>query len=574
MSANRSVLVWLVSVAACVGEIGQTGVGTGGPGAGAGPNGGPGGLIDDPARPPPPSSGGMPPPSTCTPGPLAVTPRLVRLTRAQYENSVRDITGLDVRPAQDLPPDTSLLGFNRTLDLEVGDLVERVLNEQAASVAAKVVATPASFQKVVACDPKTGDPCMAAFIADLGRKVFRRPLSDAEKARYAALFKLANGVVEQGDPFTKGVQVTVEAMLQSPLFIYRYESATATAGPVPLGSHELAARLSFVLVNTTPDAALSLAADRGELGDPAVLTTHARRLLDTPAGKATIREFFGQWMQTAEWSKHLDKSATRYPTWKPAFLPTLMRELELYGDAVTFDRKRGLASLLTSTFTFVNKDTAPLYGVAGAFTDALQRVELNPSQRAGLITQVGFLASNADTLTSSPIHRGVFVQRNLLCTTIPPPGQQVPPQPPTTAGKTTREVVTEHTGGDGCRSCHHTLINPVGFGLENFDAVGAWRDQENGKPVDASGSLVGTAKNLAFNGGVEMAKAIAASPESQACYAKQWLRYSFGREEKEGDACAIDALAEALRSDSYTAVDLAIDLVRTRAFMYRTVEGL
>jgi hypothetical protein len=566
----------LLLLVACRGTITDAGESAGGnPNGGMGPAGGgaggmTGGLIDMPTPPAP----GMPNPKVCTPGPLAVTPRLVRLTRQQYENSVRDITGLDVRPAQDLPPDASFLGFNRMVDLEVGDLVGRVLNEQAAAVARQVAATPASLRNLVSCSPAAGEACMTTFIAEFGRKAFRRPLTDAEKTRYATLFKMAGGLVETGDPFTKGVQVTVEAMLQTPSFIYRVESSTTRDGAqLVLGSHELAARLSYMLTNSTPDAALSQAADRNELGNPATLTAHARRLLETPAGKAMIREFFGQWMQTEEWPKHLDKSATRYPAWKPAFLSTLTRELELYTDAVTFQRKRGLASLLTSSFTFANRDTAAIYGVAGTFTDALVSVELPANRRAGLLTQLGFLAANANALTSSPIHRGVFVQRSLLCNPIPPPGQQVPPVPPTSAGKTTREVVTEHTSGDGCRACHHGLINPVGFGLENFDAIGAWRDEENGKPIDATGTLVATASQQPFSNAVELAHAIAESPEARSCFAKQWLRYGFGREEKEGDACAIEALATSIKDDAYTPVDLVVDLVRSRAFMFRSVES-
>jgi hypothetical protein len=416
---------------------------------------------------------------------------------------------------------------------------------------------------------------MSTFIADFGRRVFRRPMTDAEKTRYTNLFKQANGFIQQGDAFTRGVQATVEAMLQSPNFLYRFESSNKRDnGQIALSSHEIAQRLSYMLINSTPDAALSQAADRNELVDPAAVVTHARRLLDTAAGKAMIHDFFGQWMDTGEWGANMDKSAMLYPTWKPAILATLTKELELYSDAVTFERKKGLSSLLTGTFTYVNKSTAPFYGVQGTFTDTPQKVDLDPARRAGILTQIGFLAANANSVTSSPIHRGVFVQRTLLCTNIPPPGQQVPPLPPNSAGKTTREVVTEHTAADGCAACHHTLINPVGFGLENFDAVGAWRDTENGKPVDASGSLVGTAKNQSFSTPPQMAKAIADAPESRGCYAKQWLRYSFGRSEGDGDTCALDVMAQALANDSYTPNELLIDMVRSRAFMYRSAEGL
>lgn len=535
---------------------------------------GPGGLIDGT----PTSMPGTTPtnmPAACTPGPLSPVPRIVRLTRIQYENSVRDLTGLDVRPAKDLPPDTTLLGFSRNLSLEVGDLVGRVFNEQAASVARQVASAPANIAKVVSCDPKTGDACATTFIADFGKRVFRRPLTDAEKMRYLALFKQGNTVVETGDAFTKGVQVTLEAMLQSPHFLYRFEGSTQKDGAhVVLGSYDIASRLSYMLTNSTPDVMLLAAAEKDELRDVNNVVTQARRLLETPAGKAMIRDFFGQWMQADDWANHADKNAMRYPAWKPTLLPTLLEELQSFAEHTVFTQKKGLATLMTSTSGFVNKATAPIYGVMGTFGDAVTRVDLNPAQRAGILTQLGFLASHASSLTSSPIHRGVFVQRSLLCTTIPPPGEQVPPLPPTSAGKTTREVVSEHTDAAGCRACHHGLINPVGFGLENYDAIGAWRTMENGKPIDPTGSLVGTSKALAFSNPIDMAKAIVDSPESRLCFAKQWLRYSYGREETPGDTCALETLAQAIGNDSYTPVELVLDMVRSRAFMFRSAEGL
>jgi hypothetical protein len=531
-----------------------------------GGTGGPGGLIDMP-------NNGT---KTCaTMSTLPATPRLVRLTRLQYENSIRDLTGLDVRPAKDLPLDTTAAGFNRGLDLEVGDILGRVFREQAEAVARQVVSSPANMAKVVPCEAKMADACMKTFIAEFGRRAFRRDLSAAEKTRYEGLFKEADTLVETGDAFSKGVQVTVEAMLQSANFLYRAETSTKKDGSnVALNSYDIASRLSFMLANTTPDAALLQAAAKDELTNVENVVTHAKRLLATPNGRATIRDFFGQWLRSDNWVEHLNKSPMLYPNWNADTMKTLLvEELNLFAEEVSFTQKKGLTALLTAPFTFVNKSTAPIYGVDGNFGDKLTKVDLDPTKRAGIVTMLGFLAGNADSSRSSPIHRGVEVQRQLLCTNIPPPGMQVPQVPPPSAGKTTREIVAQHTGGEGCKTCHEGFINPVGFGLENYDAVGGFRTMESGKPVDASGSLVGTTKNLPFKNGVEMAKAIAETPEARTCYAKQWLRYTLGREEKDADACAIDTLAESIGKDTYTASDLMVDLVRSRAFMYRSAEA-
>src|SRR6185369_10832001 len=147
---------------------------------------------------------------------------------------------------------------------------------------------------------------------------------------------------------------------------------------------------------------------------------------------------------------------------------------------VTFTQGKGFTSLMTAPFTFVNKTTAPLYGVSGSFGDSLTRVDLNPAQRAGLFTQLGFLAVKAYSNQSSPIHRGAFIQRSVLCTTIPDPPPNVPQLPALMATQTTRQAVDAHTSSDECKGCHHEFINPVGFGFENYDEAGVWRTTENG----------------------------------------------------------------------------------------------
>jgi hypothetical protein len=192
-----------------------------------------------------------------------------------------------------------------------------------------------------------------------------------------------------------------------------------------------------------------------------------------------------------------------------------------------------------------------------------------------LLTQLGFLATHAFSNQSSPIHRGVFIQRRILCTNLPDPPANVPSLPALDGAiiKTTRQQVDQHTAPDACAGCHHGLINPVGFGLENYDAVGQYRTLENGTPVDASGTLVGTAANVPFSDGIELSRAVAASPEARLCYAKNWLRYGFGRAETDADQCSLSEIADTLADDRHTAASVLVDLSKTVAFRYRAVEA-
>jgi hypothetical protein len=522
----------------------------------------------------PPPTGLIDPPNQ-NPGPvgackLPVTPRLQRLTRTQYENSIRALTGLKGDLAGNLPQDPFFAGFNRGNDLEVSDLVGRVYREQAEIVARQVVASADSLKQVVPCATKD-DACATEFVNGFGLRAFRRPLTSDETQRYLGLFKQADGLVETGDTFTKGVRVVVEAMLQSPRFLYRAETSTGKAGaPVALSSYEIAQKLSFTLANVTPDAELLAAAAKNELVNPDKVAAQARRLVATPEGRATVREFASQWVEANHWDERFEKPS--HKGFKD-LSSRLQQEPELLFDEVTFNMKKGLATLYTTNIGFVNKGTAAYYGLMGTFGDTMTKTELDRSKRSGLVTQVGLLSAHAYGNRSSPIHRGVAVGRQFLCTPIPDPVPNVAPLPPSAAGKTMRQIVTEHTGAQGCKECHYNFINPLGFGLENFDEVGRWRDSDMGQPVDATGTLVGTEKNQSFNGPIELAKAIVDAPESRTCFARQWWRYAFGRMETDDDSCALNTLANGLKNDSYTAVDLLVDLTRTQAFMFRSAEA-
>lgn len=537
-----------------------------------------------------PSSAGAPAPAApgdsdsapatgaaCVPQSPPPTTRLARLTHKQYDNTLAALTGLALRPGQEFLADQRQAGFDRGLDLQVGAVLARSYRDAAESAAAAVVADPAAYARVVGCDPAQGDSCAHSFISSFGGRALRRPLTAAEETRYFELFQRGPELVDNGDDFQRGVQLVLEALLQSPKFLYRIElSAEPGASAAALSSYEVASRLSYLLLSAPPDETLMQAAEADRLRDPEAVAAQAARLLsDGQAAHETVRDFHHQWLDLDVYPQKLTKDTTLFPNVTPALAGTLQREVELFVDDVSFQQGRGLTSLFTAPFSFVNRTTAALYGVDGSFDDTLQRVELDPAQRAGLLTQLGFLAAHAFSTVSSPIHRGVFIQRRILCNTIPAPPPNVPALPAVdgTQIRTTRQQVDEHTAPSACAGCHHTLINPVGFGLENYDAVGSFRTQENGVDVDASGMLAGTQANAAFSDGVGLAHAIAQAPETRACYAKNWFRYTLGRAETAADSCAISQLADKLQSDEYSALDLLTDLTRSQAFLYRASEA-
>jgi uncharacterized protein DUF1592/uncharacterized protein DUF1588/uncharacterized protein DUF1595/uncharacterized protein DUF1587/uncharacterized protein DUF1585 len=506
----------------------------------------------------------------CTAGNPPATTRLLRLTHTQYDNTVRALTGLDVRPSADFPVDQNQAGFDRGVDLQAGDVLGKAYRASAETLAAAVVGNATAFSKVVGCDPAGGNSCRDSFIATFGRRAFRRPLTDAEKTPLVTLFGQGATLIDgTADAFHKGVQLVLEAMFQSPNFIYRPElSAQASGGLIPLSGYEMASRLSYFIANGPPDDALLDAAAGGQLATADGVAMQAQRLIATDAAKETVRDFHHQWLVMDAYANKLTKDS-KYPTVTPDLAPVLAQETERFIAEVTFTQGKGFTSLMTAPFTFVNSTTAPLYGVSGTFGSSLTRVDLDPAKRAGLFTQLGFLATHAYSNQSSPIHRGAYIQRSVLCATIPDPPPNVPELPPLMATQTTRAQVDMHTAPDECAGCHHGFINPVGFGFENYDAAGVFRTTENGVTIDATGTLAGTAAKTAFTDGVSESAAIAASPEAQRCYSATWMRYAFGRAESSAEMCAVQVLGARLQDDSYKVTDLMVDITRTTAFMYR-----
>jgi hypothetical protein len=271
----------------------------------------------------------------------------------------------------------------------------------------------------------------------------------------------------------------------------------------------------------------------------------------------------------------LDKNAELFPDFKADLAPTLQQASSLFFESLIFDDKAPWSSLLTKPIAFVDQRLAKLYGLKGTYGTKLERALLDPNQRAGFLSQIGFLASHANASESSPIHRGVFIQRQLLCAALPnpPPGISVTDIVTPPELKTNRQKVTARTSPAACGACHG-LINPAGFGLENYNAVGQYRNTDNGVTIDSSGTVSAGDESLRFSDAITLAKSLANSKAAQDCYVRNWMRYSLGRAERETDEFEIKSLSTKLQQSNYSVLDLMVDLTQTVAFSTRPAKEL
>jgi hypothetical protein len=508
------------------------------------------------------SSGDTGEPDACLDPGVAAQP-LRRLTRAQYRNIARDVLGLVV-DVESLDDDEKAGPFDSNSSAPVSNVtVEqyRLLAESLATAAMDRV------DELVACNPAE-QGCDATFIRDIGRLLYRRTLTQAEVATYLGLFA-------RGDDFPNGARLVLQAMLQSPVFLYQLELSLPDAGEgvVELERPELASRLSFFLWNSGPDRALLDAADAGELDSADGLRTHAERLLADTRAREAIANFHLQWLAVDDLPTLLKDEAV-YPQFDEELRAAMADEARRFAQVVILQGDGKLETLLTAPYSYIDGPLFGLYGVAEpGGHDPGQRVDLDPTKRAGVLTQAAFLATHAHANQSGPIQRGAAIRTNFLCDPPPPPpptANAVPPSPDPDA--TTRELFEAHTENPECAACH-VLIDGIGLGFEGYDGVGAYREQENGLAVDQSGELVGTDDiDGEFDGVVELAAELAKSQQVRECVARQWFRYAFGRIEGDGDACSLDVLDTAFADSDGDIRELLIGIVQTDAFRHRLVE--
>lgn len=493
-----------------------------------------------------------------------------RMTRAEYNNTVRDLLGDTSRPADAFVVEEEALGFNNQAT-SLG--VTQLLAEQLMVAAEKISATAAAdIPKLIPyCDPaQSGDAaCAGQFIERFGKRAYRRPLTLDEVSRFHQLY--AWGAAQQG--FKKGVALVIQAMLQSPHFLYRVELGMPDPvidDVVRLSSYEVASRLSYLLWNSMPDEELLSLADEGKLLKGEEVEQQARRMLEDARAREAVANFHTQWLKLSH-IETISKDASTYPAYTPGLRSLWKQETEAFLEHVVFDGEGDVSTMLSAPYSMMNAELAAFYGIPGGPSGAaFERVDLDEAERAGILTQASLLAVHAKPNQSSPVHRGKFVREMLLCQTLPPPPNNIQIKPPEVKpGATTRERFSEHSTNPTCASCH-TLMDPIGFGFEHYDGIGQWRDVDQGLPVDATGEVTGTTDaDGPFDGAVELAKRLASSEQVRQCVATQWFRFGYGRAELADDRCVMADIQDAFTKSGGNIKELLVTLTLTEAFRFR-----
>lgn len=528
----------------------------------------------DPARPGEPQNPGEPiipvGPARELPG---ATARVVRLSHQAYENTVRDLLGLSATTGltKTFVGDVSSTVFtNNGSELVVNSDLWADYQRAAEALAEQATATPAALSALLEGAAVPADA--QGFIRALGARVLRRPLAADEVDAYVPLYASGPTGYPAMPVDRAGPRVVLEAMLQSPHFLYRLELSTGVkAGVIPLSGPELANRLSYALWQSMPDGPLRAAAASGALLTPEGYQQQVARMLLDAKTTATVEDFHAQLFKLSK-AADVTRSATLFPDFSVQLRTSMVEEHRQLVRTLAIDEDKGLKALLTSNVGFVDQSLARVYGLSGSFDSTFKRVTFDNGQRAGLLTQLGFLAVNSTAIAPDAIHRGEFVNRRILCTGLPAPPMVIPPIPPEDPAvkRTLRERITLHTGPGTCGAgCHGSLINPAGFAFEHYDAIGKWRTTDNTLPVDATDSFTLDGTPQAYDGAPAFADKMAQSVQAHRCYAGHWMQFLGGRALAVEDAVVLDRVGKASQSKDLSVRSVLSALVTTEAFAAR-----
>jgi hypothetical protein len=545
------------------GSSASGGKGSGGGTGGGQVTGGTGGSV---------STGGTAGVSTSIPDPgasidLEGAPahyRVVRLTNAQWTNSVQTVLRLPTAPTT----------VSEAFQAAVPGMTDFVNNEVLLAVdlrawtdfraAAEAIATTVTSDPALLSGAYSGTDA-AGFINAVGRRAYRRPLTPSEVTGYQTLFDAGAAMTGDKSAFAKGAMVVLETMFQSPHFLYRVETGAAGA---PLSGYEMAAKLSLWLRNATPDdTLLDAAATPGNLDTADGAAMVAQQMLEQPAAKAVMRDFHRQILDLDRF-EHLSKAGVA--NYDEAINPELAESSYLFFDRI-FSQGLGVAEIYLSTTGFVGPKMAQVYG-GGMAPPAGSYAERDfAGTRRGYFTQLPFLMLNARNGGPDPIHRGVSMALDMLCAPLGFFEDEIPPLPARKPGQTNRVVVDEHTRECGL-ACHNAMINPLGFAFENFDGMGKYRDMEEYTtetlPIDASGTFEFAGGTKSWEDADGFMQVLASEPQSHICYAKKLAEFGLQRDVVMADAPLLTAIASASVSNA-SVKQLVVTLVKQDAFRTR-----
>ncbi|XXY50759.1 DUF1592 domain-containing protein [Sorangium sp. So ce269] len=482
--------------------------------------------------------------------------RFVRLTNSQWARSVQVVLNLAAPPS-----------LSDAFEKPVAGTTDFTNNEHLLSVNQRSWSDYQSAAEALAEEATASDEALAdvypgtdadGFIETVGRRAYRRPLTDDEIARYTALFETGAAMSGAKSSFAKGAQLVIRTLLQSPHFLYRTELGEDRK---PLDGYEIAAKLSLWLRDAAPSDELLDKAPT--LTTPEAIAAVAAPMLEEPTAVKGMRYFHGELL-------HFDRYATISKLGVPKYNESLNAEYEesayLFFEKI-FTEGLGVKDILTSTRGFVGPGMASLYGLAPSGGGVVER-DLGPD-RVGFFSQLPYLTLNALNEESDSIHRGVSINLDVLCTPLGAPAPDIPPVPPLEPGQTNRERITRLTSACG-GTCHNQLINPVGFAFEHFDGMGQYRDEENGGlPIDSSGVYAFSEGPRSFADAGELMRHMAEGEQAHLCYAKKLASFALQRDVVPSDLPLVEKLAEVSRGASGSVKEMMLELVKNEAFRTR-----
>lgn len=525
-------------------QAGSTGAGGGASGGGSVPNGAG-------------SSGGITTVLNLSGSPQYL--RFIRLTNGQWAQSVTDILKLAAPSGLERDFQSAVAGTtdfaNNELVLAVDQRAVADFQSAAEALAKQVTASSASLTQIYSGTDAAG------FIATVGRRAFRRPLSSEESAAYLKLFNSGASLSGTATAFAKGAGLVIRAILQSPYFVYRTELGDAGA---PLSGYEIAAKLSLWLRDTTPnDELLDTAATAGKLDTSDGIAAVATKMLEEPAAAKVIDHFHSELLHFDRYANITKLGVSSYDeSLNTEYLESSTR----FFDKI-FTQGLGLKDILTSTKGFVGPRMAPLYGVAAPASGYEER-DLG-AQRVGYFSQLPFLSLHGLNGEADSIHRGVSINLDVLCAVLGPPAAELPPVPVLQPGQTNRQRISTLTAGCG-GACHNQQINPVGFAFEHFDGIGRYQETENGNlPIDSSGSFEFVEGKKDFADAADLMRDLAAGTQAHQCYSKKLASFAMQRDIVAQDKPLLESLAKA-SIDNGSTKRVILELVRSDAFRVRT----
>lgn len=483
-----------------------------------------------------------------------------RLNAAEYDNTVRDLLGDTRGFGKTFPQDDGADSFTNIADaLTISPLLFERYESAAESLAIAAVRNPT----VAACRPTQSAPdCFTAVMTRFLPRAFRRPVHGDEVQRYV---QIAMNILGGGGSQDDGLQAAFQAALLSPYFIFRIESdpKPGDTSPHAVSDYELASRLSYFLWSTMPDDVLFAYAAAGKLGTADVFDREVARMLADPKAQTLLDSFATPWLLHSFDEATPDPAL--FPLWNQDLAADLRSETRAFLGTFLFEDE-SFADVLTARFTFLNARLATYYGIAGPTGTPLRRVELSPSShRGGLLTHGSILTMTSVATRTSPVRRGEWVLAELLCSPPPPPPPGVPPLEATVSVGTMRQRMEEHRKNPFCATCH-TQMDPIGFALENYDAVGRWRDTDQGMPIDASGQLPG---GLPIDGEGQLAASVKTDPRFARCATRKMLTFALGRVVAGFDEARLIDLESRFVAGGYKLRALIQDIVHTDAFRMR-----